>query len=370
MGKAERAFLLCVGLLFCLGLTMVFDTTAAEAIDRLRVGAVHYALIKQFSYAIVGGIIATGLFYVGYKSLLESSGLLLQVFTVLLVLVLIPGVGQQINGARRWLSIMGHSFQPSEFVKYLIPVYYIHTYIKKGQHDQSLKSFLMIFVKMAIPMGLILIEPDNGTIVIIVGALFVLFIVTRVKWIYFILPLLVLGFIGGAIASRMPHVADRIEIYLHPEKDLKGKGHQPYQAKIAAGSGGLFGRGLGQSLQKFSYLPEARSDYIAAIFAEEFGFCGILFLIGVYMLLGLLGFTMASKASDEGASLTIAIFTFLLCFQAFLNLGIVSGLLPSKGTNLPFFSQGGSSLLANFIAVSIILSASSAKKRPLYPNNF
>lgn len=159
----------------------------------------------------------------------------------------------------------------------------------------------------------------------------------------------------------MPHVGDRINIYLHPELDLQGKGHQPYQAKIAAGSGGILGRGLGESLQKLDYLPYAYSDYIAAIFGEEFGFVGIALLIILYMLIGYFGFSIAAKAENLPAFYTVAILTYLICFQAFLNLGVVSGLLPSKGTNLPFFSQGGSSLLANFMVVCIILNISNRK---------
>jgi cell division protein FtsW len=153
----------------------------------------------------------------------------------------------------------------------------------------------------------------------------------------------------------MHHVADRIKVYMNPEYDLKGKGHQPYQAKIAAGSGGLLGKGLGESLQKLEYLPEARSDYIAAIFAEESGFVGMTGLILLYMTIGFCGFSIAQRAKDADGFYVAAIFTFLICFQAFLNLGVVSGLLPSKGTNLPFFSQGGSSLLANMMALCVLL---------------
>jgi cell division protein FtsW len=160
----------------------------------------------------------------------------------------------------------------------------------------------------------------------------------------------------------MPHVSDRIRIYFHPELDLKGKGHQPHQARIASGSGGLLGRGFGESLQKLDYLPEARSDYIAAIFAEEFGFIGIISLIVLYMTIGGLGFNIAIQSKTLEGFYLVAILTFLICFQAFLNLSVVSGLLPSKGTNLPFFSRGGSSLLANFIALGLIVSASRQNK--------
>ena len=159
-----------------------------------------------------------------------------------------------------------------------------------------------------------------------------------------------------------PHVPDRIRVYLHPELDLKGKGHQPHQAKIAAGSGQLFGRGFGESMQKLNYLPEARSDYIAAIYAEEFGFIGILVLIALYLSFAYAGYLTAIRQTTQEAFLLASFLTFLIEIQAFLNLGIVSGLLPSKGMTLPFFSQGGSSLIMNLVALFILLDIARKEK--------
>ncbi len=361
---SKQAFVLviCVLVLFVLGLCMVFNTTSAEVLDRALPRSTHHAMMKQVLYAVLGSVAAVGIWFFGYENMLRLSGVFLIVSTVLLVCVFIPGVGQNINGAHRWLNIGGYSFQPSEFVKFFIPMYYVHA-ISTLSKPVSLNNFLKILGKVAIPMGLILIEPDNGTVAIIMATLFTLFILTKTRWIYWGLPLLLLTVTGVAVASQMPHVGTRIQIYLHPELDLQGKGHQPHQAKIAAGSGGVFGKGLGESMQKLDYLPEARSDYIAAIFAEEFGFMGMVGLIVIYMLIAYAGFSIASKAQDIEAFYLVAIFTFLICFQAFLNLGVVSGLLPSKGTNLPFFSQGGSSLLANFIMVCVILNISHQNKR-------
>jgi cell division protein FtsW len=205
---------------------------------------------------------------------------------------------------------------------------------------------------------LILIEPDNGTVAILISLMVVLFLLTKIPWRYWALPLACLVAIGAIAALKMPHVRDRIQIYLHPELDLRGKGHQPHQAKIAAGSGGFLGRGLGESLQKLNYLPEARSDYIAAIYAEETGFLGMLALIGLYLMFAYAGFSIAFNANELGAFLSAAILSFLITIQAFLNLGIVSGLLPSKGMTLPFFSQGGSSLMINVAIVFLLLDIS------------
>jgi len=354
MQRYALSLLVCAVLLFALGLIMIFDTTSAEVLDRFSEQSTHHALIKQLLYALIGGIVSALVWFIGYKNLIKLSAPLLIAFTLLLVCVFLPGIGQQINGARRWISLLGNSFQPSEFVKFLIPLYYIHV-LSERKDPFDLKSFLQILIKLAIPMGLILIEPDNGTVAILFAALIVLFLLSRVKWVYWALPLCILLFCGGIAASQMPHVSDRIKVYMNPEYDLKGKGHQPYQAKIAAGSGKLFGKGLGESLQKLEYLPEARSDYIAAIFAEETGFIGMLLLIALYMGIAFCGFSIAQRTVDSEGFYLAAILTFLISFQAFLNLGVVSGLLPSKGTNLPFFSQGGSSLLANMVMLTLLL---------------
>lgn len=341
---------------------MVFNTTSAEVLDRSLDRSTHHALIKQLLFAFMGGLGAIGVWLLGYQNILRLSGFFVCLGTLSLLLVFVPGIGQQINGAYRWIGIFGNSLQPSELMKYLIPLYFIHVVTTTPQ-PMPLKGFLKLIGFLAIPIALILVEPDNGTVVILMATLVTLCLLTRIRWTYWALPLAAIMLCGTIVASQMPHVSDRIRVYLDPELDLKGKGHQPYQAKIAAGSGNLWGRGLGESLQKLDYLPEARSDYIAAIYAEEFGFIGILGLILIFMILGFLGFFMAHRTTDLAQFYVISIFTFLICFQAFLNLGVVSGLLPSKGTNLPFFSQGGSSLLANLMAAALILNISAQRRK-------
>ncbi len=357
--RISLALVGCVLALFVMGLVMVFNTTSAEVLCRALPQSPHHALIKQLLYCACAITGACVVWRVGYQKIIALSGPLLLLGTGLLLLVFIPHIGQELNGARRWINIFGHSFQPSEVVKYLIPLYAISCFIKERM---TVKAFIVLLAKIAIPTILILIEPDNGTVFILLATLMVLFFLTRLKWIYWVLPLCVLGAVGACIAAQMPHVHNRIQIFLHPELDLKGKGHQPHQAKIAAGSGKLWGKGLGESLQKMEYLPEARSDYIAAIFAEELGFVGIVVLILVYMTIGFLGFVIASRANNLTGFYLASVVTFLLCFQAFINLGVVSGLLPSKGTNLPFFSHGGSSLIANVLALALLININTEEK--------
>ena len=187
-------------------------------------------------------------------------------------------------------------------------------------------------------------------------------ILSGIPFRFWILPLLC-ALMGLCIfAASSPYVRQRISSYLNPEQDIKGKGHQPYQAKIAAGSGGLFGKGPAKSMQKLSYLPEAQNDYIAAIYAEEFGFVGMIFLLGAYLWLFYEVWKIVASIQESVPFLWGIGVLFLLSFQAFMNLGVVSGLLPSTGLNLPFFSQGGSSLVANFIGVGLLLGASDTKR--------
>jgi|JI9StandDraft_1071089.scaffolds.fasta_scaffold18567_4 cell division protein FtsW len=352
--KTSFALCLVVVTLFSLGLLMIFNTAAAEELVDVRGLPFYLSTIKQLAFFMVGLLFAFVLYKLGYEYLIEKSPLLFLGCFLMLALVLVPKVGMYINGARRWINIGGISLQPSEFAKVVIPLFYMKLYGGEKGFTTAKRFFLAQLPFMALIL-LVLLEPDNGTGAILIATLVVSYFITRVSLLYWFLPMAIFVSCGVTLALSMKHVNDRIHVYLHPEADLLGKGHQPFQAKIAAGSGGIFGRGLGESLQKYQYLPEARSDYIAAIYAEEFGFIGMVFLITLYMILAMLGFRIASKCSDEKGVFLATIFTFIITFQAFLNLGVVSGLLPSKGTNLPFFSQGGSSLWGNIFLVTLLL---------------
>lgn len=342
--------------IFAIGLVMIFSTSSAEVLDHDLSKSTHQALFRQIYYAITGIFFAFIVSKIGYRNLLKASPLLLAIFSILLILVLIPGVGKEVNGSRRWLGIAGFSFQPSEFVKYLAAAFFIHRFLEFQSTKFTFRNFLQLIGIVSIPIGLILVEPNNGTAAVICLTLVVLCLLMRIRFKYWALPLMIFIAVGGVFAYNLPYVAARFKVYLNPELDLKGKGHQPYQAKIAAGSGKLLGKGPGNSLQKLSYLPEAQNDYIAAIYGEEFGFIGIVCLVALYMFIAYLGFSIASYAGDLGGFYLASAVTFLICFQAFLNMGVVSGLLPSTGLNLPLFSQGGTSLMANIMGIGLLLS--------------
>lgn len=360
MNKSQYLLIVSTALLFALGLMMVFNTTSAHILDRSLTQDIYYPLFKQLVYFLIGVVFGCAVYFIGYEKIIANSFYFYVITILLLCLVFIPQLGVEIKGAKRWINLGSFSFQPSEIAKYTIGIYFLSWVAK--QRKVTVKDFLSIIGLIALPLMLILIEPDNGTCVIMILSFVVLFLLTKIPWMFWAMPLLCFVLIGSFFAYHMPHVPGRIFVYLNPEQDLKGKGHQPYQAKIAAGSGRILGKGLGKSIQKLSYLPEARSDYIAAIYAEEFGFIGMVTLILLYMLIAFCGYFIALNAQDIRGFYIGAFISFLIAFQAFLNLGIVSGLLPSKGTTLPFFSQGGTSLIMNVVAVSLLLSCAKTKK--------
>ncbi|WP_194846773.1 FtsW/RodA/SpoVE family cell cycle protein, partial [Candidatus Neptunochlamydia vexilliferae] len=221
--------------LFALGVLMVFGTSSAEVIDRSLEVSTHHALIKQLIYGCLGAIFALLTFHFGYRKILALSPYLFYGLTALLILVFVPGIGRLLNGAHRWIFFGSISFQPSEFMKVIAPLYFIHLFLKEER--MTWKRFYLIVARIAPALFLILIEPDNGTVAIMMVTFMALFFLCRIKWFYWLLPVLVIGGLGVTAALQMPHVKHRIRVYLHPESDLLGKGHQPYQAKIAGGSG-------------------------------------------------------------------------------------------------------------------------------------
>ena len=352
-----------VTLLFALGMVMIFNTSSAEVLDHDLELSTHHALIRHIFSAFFGCAIAGLAWFLGYRTLLKLSYPLLAFVTFLLLLVFVPGIGVTANGAHRWIRLGPYTMQPSELAKFLIPAAFLQTLLQRGRQELELLDFLKVLGALALPIGLILLEPDNGTVAIIGATLVVMFFLTGIRASYWVLPMLLFVAVAGVAAMNTTYVSSRLKVYLNPELDVRGRGHQPLQAKIAVGSGGLMGRGPGKSLQKLSYLPEAQNDYIAAIYGEEFGYTGILALILLYMTIAYLGFHIALQSADRAGFMVAGMITFLIALQAFLNLGVVSGLLPSTGLNLPFFSQGGTSLLANIVGIGVLLNVAYAAER-------
>ncbi len=357
------SLIVVTSIVFALGLVMIFNTTSAEILDQDLDRSTHMAILKQLFYGILGCVLAVFVGKIGVRRFLRYSPLALFIFTIFLALCFVPGIGKVVNGSRRWIALGGLSFQPSEFVKYVIPAYFISQIYRHDSSETRFWDLMKVIAVISVPMILILIEPNNGTVGVIVTTLMALCYLAHISLKYWAVPLCVILVIGGITAWQLPYVQARLKVYMNPELDVRGRGHQPLQAKIAAGSGQLLGKGPGNSLQKLSYLPEAQNDYIAAIYAEEFGFLGVSGLIFLYVLMAYLGFSQAYHALSGEESMMAASAAFLIAFQAFLNLGVVSGLLPSTGLNLPFFSQGGTSLIANLMGLALILNVRTRQLR-------
>lgn len=343
-------------LLFTTGLIMIFDASSGEIVDLALGKSQFVGFFRQLVWGCVGIVAALIVRGFGWKFFFENSTSLYVTLLIMLVLVFVPLIGISANGARRWIGMHGVFIQPSEFVKIILPAFFISYCSRNPSVFTNFLNFLRLLSLAALSVLLIILEPNNGTAGVIALMIGVLTIVVGIPARFWVIPLCVAAAALCIFAASSGYVQRRIVTYLHPEVDIKGKGHQPYQAKIATGSGGLFGRGPAKSMQKLSYLPEAQNDYIAAIFAEEFGFVGMMLLIGAYIWLlhEIWKIVQRAKAS-EAFCWGMAIF-FLIAFQAFMNLGVVSGLLPSTGLNLPFFSQGGSSLVANCAAMGLLVS--------------
>ncbi len=357
--EATRSFysfllLIAASTVYVLGLVMIYGATSAEMLDRDLARGIAQSLLRQLFYTSIGILLAFGSYTLGVERFIQKSPTLFWVGTLFLLLVFVPGIGKTVNGSHRWIHLGSISFQPSEFMKLITPLYFIHAILPLQKEGFPFKKLCQQGWPFLIPLALVFIEPNHGTAAVMGFLLLLLCWLMGLPAKYWALPLCCALFAGGLVASQHSYVKGRINVFLHPEKDLLGKGHQPYQAKIAAGSGRIWGKGPGNSWQKLSFLPEAQNDYIAAIYAEEYGFIGIAGLLLLYGLLVLSAYALTLSTTNKETFYFSAIVTSLLALHVFLNLGVVSGLLPSTGLNLPLFSQGGSSLMTNLIALGLL----------------
>lgn len=319
-----------------------------------------YKFVKtQALFLLLGYILIIITLKVPYTKYLSKANLIFGVCFLLLILVLIPGIGTVRNGSRSWFGIGGFGVQPSEFAK-LGMIIFTSKYLafnEKALKDIK-KGVLPILGVLMLVFGLIMLQPDFGTGVIIVISIIALLFVSGVKMGFFIKMgfLGLLGVVGLIIMA--PYRMKRIVSFLNPWSDPLGSGFQIIQSLYAIGPGGLLGLGLGNSIQKHFYLPEPQTDFIFAIISEEFGFVGVLIVASLFLIIIYRGFRIAIHCENKfGKYLAFGI-TFQLAFQALLNLMVVVGLIPVTGVTLPFLSYGGSSLLITMLSMSILLNIS------------
>ena len=278
---------------------------------------------------------------------------------VLLVLVIIPGVGVYINGSRRWLSLGGLSFQPSELAKLAVVLYMATTLTYRGQRIRSLiYGIVPVLLVPGVVFLLILQQPNLSTAGSILITSFVMILIAGAQWRHLLLMLVGGLAVGGFYAWSAPYRRERLLSFTDPFAKMSDEGYQLAQSLIAFGSGGLFGMGLGMGRQKYAYLPYPESDFIFAIVGEDFGLAGCVAVIALFVAFMLCGMRIAMRCRDKFGALLAAGITCSITVQAFLNMGVVVGLLPTTGLPLPFFSAGGTSISITMAAVGILMNIS------------
>jgi len=282
-----------------------------------------------------------------------------------LLLVFVPHIGAKIRGSARWLRLGPVALQPSEFAKLAMVIFLADSLSRK---QEKMKYFAIGFLPHMMIAGifiaLILKEPDFGTSMTLAGIVFIMLLVGGTRFTYILISFC-LGIPAAVVmVLRDPKKFSRVLSFLDPWKYGQDVGYQLKQSLLAIGSGCLWGMGPGQSRAKLFYLPDAHTDFILAIFSEELGFIGVLLIVALFTLLVYRGLLVALRAPDAFGSYLALGLTLLIALPACINMGVVSGILPTKGLSLPFLSYGGSSLLVNLLAVGILLNISSQTKRP------
>jgi cell division protein FtsW len=343
--------------LLAAGVVMVYSASAIVAADRFQ--DPYFFLKKQLFWAVIGAACLWMAIRLDYRRL-EYLVLPLLIFAgMLLVLVLVSPFGQAINGTRRWIRLGPVSFQPAELAKLALVLYLAAFLAKKGEAIAEFRRGLLPPLAVAgVLAALVLAQPDLGTCLTLVTLTFTLLFLAggRVRHLGLIL-LAALPTLALAIWVA-PYRVRRIIAFLDPWSDPRGSGFQIIQSWLALGNGGLFGQGIGASRQKLFYLPESHTDFIFAIVGEELGFVGATTIVALFAILIWRGLRIGLRAPDPfGGYLAIGI-TVLIATQTLVNLGVVTGLLPTKGLPLPFISFGGSALLVTLLSTGVLLNIS------------
>jgi cell division protein FtsW len=339
----------CVAALLALGLVMLYSSSMSQ------VGA-HY-LMWQLVWCAFGFVLCVAATTLDYQLLRKFAWPIFLLALALLVLVLVPHIGRKINGARRWFDFYGMRFQPSEFAK-LALVILLAWYGHHGQRHMHTWSRGVILpgVFIALVLGLVFVEPDRGTTILLATVGGALLLLAGARWKYIIPPIAL-----GAIALTISILCDpmrlkRIFSWWDLEQHKDGVGYQAYQAMIALGSGGWTGLGLGNGRQKLGFVPEDHTDFILSIIGEELGLISTLFILLAFVIIVICGIYIALNSRDLFGLLLGTGVTLLIGLQAAINIGVVTSALPNKGLPLPFISYGGSNLMAMLTCVGILFS--------------
>src|SRR5258708_5233207 len=335
-------------LLTFFGLLMIYD---ASSFISFRDFGNKYHYVRDQALWIVIGFIGMGAFsFFDYKKLYNYALALLIIAIVLLMLVFIPGVGVGVLGAHRWINLRFFILQPAEFVKLTLAIYLAAWFCNKEKNRFTAFALLISLV-----LGLVMLEPDMGTAIIILSEAVVLYFLSGGNMLYFAASTPVIGLLGFFLIKLEPYRAKRLATFLNPNQGVQNASYHVRQILIALGSGGLTGVGLGNSLQKYAYLPENTTDSIFAIIGEELGLIGACLLIFIFMIVAWRGMYIAMQSKDQFGKLLAGGITAFLIVQMIINLGAQTALFPLTGVPLPFISYGGSALVVDLCSIGILL---------------
>ena len=357
--------------LMALGVVFVFSASARIDVEYNLAKFYSYPEFRQAIFFLISILILFGLSLIDYRILAFRSGnwkgwalnpavWLVFVSIILLVMVLIPGIGMEINYARRWLRIplgpASINFQPSELAKWSLVLFIPAVSALLGEKMKRFKNFAILCAIIGLIAGLIVIE-DFGTAFFVAFVSFVILFIAGARWWHFLTPLPILAVLFTLAIIASPERRERIRIFINPDSSTsQTSGYQIKQSLIAISTGRILGKGLGGGISKYGHLPEDTTDFIFAIIAEELGFVGVCFVILLFILFLVLGIIITGRCNDDFGKLLAFGIVLAITSQAAMNLGVVTRLLPTKGIALPFISAGGTHLFLTAAAVGILVS--------------
>jgi len=351
MKKIDATLLISVILMTLFGFFMIYDASSYVAFRDF--GDKYHYIKDQFAWVLLGFAGLSFFSFVDYKKLYFLAFPLLCIALLLLVLVFVPGIGVHLLGASRWIDLGVFLLQPAEFVKLALAIYLAAWFSNKEKGRG--RAFLLL---MGLVIGLIMLEPDMGTAIVIMSEALALYFLSGASILHFFLLAPILAILGFIFVKLSPYRTKRLEAFLNLDSEIESSSYHVRQILIALGAGGLTGVGLGNSLQKYAYLPESTTDSIFAIIAEELGFVGATAIIIFYIFIYARCFNISVKAKENFGKLLGGGITTFLAVQTLINLAAQTALVPLTGIPLPFISYGGSALIVDLCAIGILLNIS------------
>ena len=355
MSKESAGLIIVVLALVAIGIVMTYSASGIYA-DQVM-GDPLYFLMRQMAYFCIGAVFLLFFSLVNPQFYQRNSRLIMLFAIFLLLAVYVPAIAKATRGTRRWLHLFGFNFQPAEFSKLALCIYFSDYVTRKEKAivRGSFSVFIPPLIVLLIISMLILMQPDLGSVVILFIISGILFFLSGIRQRYIWLFLFVCATISYFAIIKVPYRVERIMAYLNPWSDPQGSGFQIIQSFLALALGGIQGVGLGQSTQKLFYLPQSYTDFIFSIIGEELGFLGAAFVVTLFLLFLIFGIRIARRQYEPFKKFLSLSLVLLIIVQVIINILVATGLLPTKGLPLPFISYGGSSLVMNMVAVGIIV---------------